>query len=330
MRNAKEEIVGKIIYDMDKFLTKEQLNELSNVLNIELHKYTVEEEKCEIVEYDNYDQHIIEQYYASLTVCGKSKKTIERYLYVLRKLLDFVNKPIKEIQTEDIRFYLAMYKKTRNVSNTTLEGTRKCINAFFSWAEENDYIIKSPSRRIKPIKTDTVQEPSLTQGQIESCMLSCNEPLYKAIIQFLYDTGARVSEICKIDLREIDFRNRSVLLHGKGGKDRIVYFTDKAEMYIKYYLHNRKVNSSMLFATNRTGMIHKATIESVFRNIGANAGVNRFHPHRLRVTRITDLIDRGMPIQDVQEFAGHSSINTTKGYYRNKDSNVQYSYMRAS
>ena len=207
---------------------------------------------------------------------------------------------------------------------------RKCICAFFSWAEFSDYIENSPARRIKGVKHDTVKEPALTSGDIERAMLHCNNDRNKAIISFMYETAARVSEVAAVSISDINFQERTVVLHGKGNKDRVSMFTDKSALYLEEYLRHRKSESDVLFESSPGKPITDAGIQSMVRGIGEKSGIHRLHPHRFRVSRITHLVDRGMPLQDVQELAGHSDINTTQSYYRNTLDNIKHTYRRAA
>lgn len=329
--DAKERITGTIINAMSGELTAEQLTKLQNVIVISLHEYSIEPEKYEIQKYDDYDRFLCEQYYSALKVEGKREKTIERYLSQIKLMLSRVQKPIKEISTEDLRFYLAKYQAERKVSNTTLDGMRKCVCAFFSWLEYSDYIDKSPARRIKQIKHDTVQERELNPAELERAMICSSSVREKAIISFMYDTAARVSEVAGITLEDIDFSENTVRLHGKGGKERVSLFTEKSAMYLREYLQTREYRGIELFCSLRRpyAPVTKASLEAMVRSIGKRAGIDHLHPHRFRVTRITNLVNRGMPLQDVQELAGHSSINTTRSYYRNNLENVKYSYRKA-
>ncbi|RHP98990.1 hypothetical protein DW996_12495 [Roseburia sp. AM51-8] len=247
---AKTVIINKVIMEMERILSQDQLDMLHNVLMITLYDCEISEGKNEIVEYDDYDRFLCEQYYATLKVEGKSEKT---------------------------------------------------------------------------------KEPALTSGQIEKAMINCKSTRDKAIISFMYETGARVSEVAGVQLSDIDFNEHTVLLHGKGGKDRISMFTDKSAMYLEEYLTNRDLSVNALFESkNKGSALSAAGIRSMIHDVGVRSGITRLHPHRFRVSRITHLVDRGMPLQDVQELAGHTSINTTRSYYRNTLENVKHSYLKAA
>ena len=331
MKNIKIKITEDIINSIRNNFTENQLKTIENAITIILYDYKIEEEKHELDLYNNNDRFLCDQYYGALKIEGKSEGTIERYFLQIKLMLSYIQKPICDITTEDLRYYYAKYQTERKVSNTTLDGMRKCISAFFSWLEASDYISKSPARRIKQIKNDTVQERELTAGELENAMIHCPNIRDKAILSFMYDTAARVSEISKVTLNDIDFDERTVLLHGKGGKDRISLFTDRSSLYIKKYLSERTYKSTHLFCSQKSPYtaVSKASLESMVKKVGKLAQIEHLHPHRFRVTRITNLINRGMPIQDVQELVGHSNINTTRSYYRNNIENIKYSYRRA-
>ncbi|MDY5986797.1 MAG: site-specific tyrosine recombinase/integron integrase [Lachnoclostridium sp.] len=326
----KEVLANQIINRMNGVLDEHQLEKLEQTLTIVLYGYNVELAKNELIEYDNYDQFLVEQYYAALKIEGKSIKTIERYFSQIKTMMEWIKKPLREITTEDLRYYLAMYQQKRKVSNTTLDGMRKCICAFFSWAEFSEYIEKSPARRIKGIKHDTVKEAALTSGEIEKAMLNCENNRNKAIISFMYETAARVSEVAAVSLSDINFQERTVVLHGKGNKDRVSMFTDKTMLYLEEYLRNRESDSNILFESAPGKQITGSGIQNMVRSVGEKSGIEHLHPHRFRVSRITHLVNRGMPLQDVQELVGHSDINTTQEYYRNALDNIKHTYRKAA
>jgi site-specific recombinase XerD len=248
-------------------------------------------------------------------------------------LLDFFHaKTVKEITTNDLRYYLALYQQQRHVSNTTLDGMRRIFSAFFNWLEQEDYIYKSPARRVARIKKDTKKERELYESEIELLAQACTNIRDRALLEFMYATAARVSEVAAVDISDIDFEHREVLLHGKGGKDRTAYFTDKAALFLRQYLRTRQDDNGALFVSlkNPTVRVTKDSIEQMVRQLGRRSGLTGIHPHRFRVTRITVLVNRGMPLQDVQVLAGHVSINTTQMYYRANHEKVRFEYNRVA
>lgn len=333
--DIKEDIITDVIQRMQDCLDDGQSAKLKNVLHIVLHDVELSESRYDIAESNGYmesNARIMQQYFGTLMIEGKSPRTIERYRLAMRMLLDFFGKSIKEITTNDLRYYLAWYKETRHVSGTTLDGMRRVFTACFNWLEQEDYIYKSPARRIARIKKDTKQERELYESELEMLAQSCTCIRDRALLEFMYATAARVSEVAGVDISDVDFDKQSVLLHGKGGKDRITYFTDKALMFLKKYLETRHDNNPALFVSlkNKDKRVTKDSIEQVIRTLGNKAGVEGSHPHRFRVTRITVLVNRGMPLQDVQEMAGHSDINTTRMYYRSNKERVRYEYLKVS
>lgn len=333
--DVKESIITTVIGRMQMVLDGDQCAELKDVLHIVLHDVQIVEVKYEVAKSDGYmesNARIMQQYFGTLMIEGKSQRTIERYRLAMRMLLDFFNKSIKEITTNDLRYYLAWYKETRHVSGTTLDGMRRVFTACFNWLEQEDYIYKSPARRVARIKKDTKQERELYESELEMLAQNCRSVRDRALLEFMYATAARVSEVVGANISDVNFDKQSVLLHGKGGKDRITYFTDKAALYLKKYLETRQDNNPALFVSlkNPGKRVTKDSIEQMIRALGRNAGVSGSHPHRFRVTRITVLVNRGMPLQDVQELAGHSDINTTRMYYRSNKDRVRYEYLKVS
>jgi site-specific recombinase XerD len=298
-----------------------------------LHQVDVVDVQYEVAVPDSYNETVLKQYLGALLIEGKSKKTVERYRLAVVMLLDFFSgKNVKEITTNDLRFYLAMYQQTRKVSGTTLDGMRRVFSAFFNWLEQENYIYKSPVRRVARIKKDTKKERELYESEMERLAQACTNIRDRALIEFMYATAARVSEIAAINISDVDFEHREVLLHGKGGKDRTAYFTDKAALFLKQYIDERNDDNVALFVSlkNKKNRVTKDSIEQMVRGLGQKSGVNSMHPHRFRVTRITVLVNRGMPLQDVQVLAGHASINTTQMYYRANGEKVRFEYNKVA
>lgn len=328
--DKKQEVITSILQRMQPALTESQYTQLRDTLAIVLHPIVILDEKAEVIVYDGFNEQVVRQYLGTLLVEGKSKKTIERYQLIVRMMLEFFGKSVKEITTNDIRYYLAFYQEKRGVSGTTLDGMRRVIAAFFNWLEAEDYIYKSPARRVARIKKDTKQEKEFTESEMELLGMACENDRDRAMLEFLYATAARVSEVAKINISDVDFKNKIVLLHGKGGKDRIAFFTDKAMLYLQKYLETRTDTNEALFISLKKPYtrVTKSSIEQMVSKLGEKAAIRKVHPHRFRVTRITVLVNRGMPLQDVQEIAGHSDINTTKMYYRANAERVKYEYMK--
>jgi site-specific recombinase XerD len=331
--DKKEMVIREIMQRMEPCLDEAQYSQLQSTLYIALHSVEITEEKAEVVVRDTYNALVLKQYFGAMLIEGKSKKTIERYKLAIVMMLDFFSdKSIREITTNDLRYYLATYQQRRKVSGTTLDGMRRVFSAFFNWCEAEDYIYKSPARRVARIKKDTKKERELYESEIEMLAQACTNIRDRALLEFMYATAARVSEVAAVNIGDVDFEHREVLLHGKGGKDRIAYFTDKAALFLRQYLQQREDNNEALFVSlkNPKKRVTKDSIEQMVRVLGKKSGVTGIHPHRFRVTRITVLVNRGMPLQDVQVLAGHASINTTQMYYRANGEKVRFEYNKVA
>lgn len=329
----KEEMINNIMMHIQKYVPEENFENVKDEVVCCVYNYEVSQKQTyDIIEYNDYNGKLLNLYLGSLAVEGKSPKTIQRYALVLKIFNEKINKNLRDVTTNDLRYYLACYKSQRHVSGTTLDGMRRVFTAFFNWLETEEYIAKSPARRVSRIKKDTKKERELHEDELEKLVNGCTNIRDRALIEFMYATAARVSEVAGINISDIDFQEKSVLLHGKGGKDRISFFTDKAAYYLKEYLNTRKDNNDALFVSlkNHNNRVTKDSIEQMVKTLGKRVGLDKIHPHRFRVTRITILVNRGMALQDVQEIAGHSDINTTQMYYRGNREHVRSEYMKVS
>ena len=331
--NVEEELINKIMMRVQKYVSDDDLPNVKDDVICCVYGYEIsEKQKYEVIEYDDYNGKIMNLYLGSLAIEGKSPKTIQRYELVLRMFFDRLEKNIREITTNDLRYYLACYKEQRHVSGTTLDGMRRVFTAFFNWLETEEYIVRSPARRVSRIKKDTKKERELHEDELEKLANGCKNVRDRALIEFMYATAARVSEVAAININDVNFQEKSVLLHGKGGKDRTSFFTDKASYYLREYLKTRKDDNEALFVSlkNPKNRVTKNSIEQMVRTLGKKTELAKIHPHRFRVTRITILVNRGMALQDVQEIAGHADINTTQMYYRGNIEHVRAEYMKVS
>ena len=329
----KEEMINQIMMRIQKYVSDENLENVKDEVICCVYSYEVSQKRTyEVIEYDDYNGKLLNLYLGSLAVEGKSPKTIQRYALVLKMFNENIQKSLRDVTTNDLRYYLACYKSQRHVSGTTLDGMRRVFTAFFNWLEVEEYIVKSPARRVSRIKKDTKKERELHEDELEKLANGCRNIRDRALIEFMYATAARVSEVAGINISDVDFQDKSVLLHGKGGKDRTSFFTDKAAYYLKEYLKTRTDDNEALFVSlkNPKNRVTKDSIEQMVRSLGRKVDLNKIHPHRFRVTRITILVNRGMALQDVQEIAGHADINTTQMYYRGNREHVRAEYMKVA
>ena len=257
-------------------------------------------------------------------------KSIKYYKSTIENMLNKINKSIKDIKTEDLRWYLAEYSLNHKCSNVTIDNIRRIISSFFSWLEEEDYILKSPARRIRKIKTEKVVKETYSDENIEILRDNCIEIRDLAIIDLLNSTGMRVGELVKLNISDINFNERECIVIGKGNKQRKVYFDAKAKIHLQNYLSTRTDNNDALFVSllKPYNRLQISGVEIRLRQLGKKLNINKVHPHKFRRTLATRAIDKGMPIEQVQQLLGHTKIDTTLQYAMVNQINVKNSHRR--
>lgn len=261
---------------------------------------------------------------------GCSERTIQYYKVTIRHFLKLITEPIRKITTEQIRQYLVDYQAINNCSKVTVDNVRRNVSSFFSWLEEEDYILKSPMRRIHKIKTTKTVKNTITDEEIERLRDQCDCKRDLAIIDLLYSTGMRVGELVHLNIEDIDFNERECVVLGKGDKERRVYFDAKTKIHLQDYLANRSDTNPALFVSldapyNR---LQISGVEVRLRMLGRSLGIDRIHPHKFRRTMATRAIDKGMPVEQVQKILGHSQIDTTMQYAIVNQNNVKESHRK--
>ena len=261
---------------------------------------------------------------------GCSNRTIKYYKDIILKFIKDVDKPIREITTDDIRLYLSKYKEESNCSSVTMDNIRRIFSSFFSWLEDEDYILKSPVRRIHRVKTAIVVKETLTDENIENLRDECSHVRELAIIELFISTGMRVGELVNLNIDDVNFEDRSCIVLGKGNKQREVYFDARTKIHLQQYLNLRTDEEKALFVL-KIKPYHRITIsavESIIRNMGKKLNIKKVHPHKFRRTMATTAIDKGMPIEQVQKLLGHTKIDTTMHYAMVNQSNVKFSHRK--
>jgi len=258
---------------------------------------------------------------------GKSEGTIYNMGCMLKNLIFCLNKPLKDVKTNDMRFYLAYYQKARKISDEYLDHIRQTLDSFFSWLVSEEYIDKNPMDRIGKIRYAQNLRHALTIEQLDQLRSACADDRDRAILEFLYSTGARVSELCGVKVKDVDLINREVALFGKGKKERVSYLSNTAVKAIKTWLKNRPHDSIYLFNNIRGGgQMSKENVEKIFRRLSRTSGVGRVlnvTPHIIRHTTATQALSKGMPIEEVQRLLGHAKISTTMIYIDMTDKRVK-------
>jgi integrase/recombinase XerD len=258
----------------------------------------------------------LNKFIAAKRIEGCSERTIQYYKKSIEKMLSIITLPIRQITTEVLREYLMKYQSLNNCSNSTLDNMRRNLSSFFSWLEEEDYILKNPVRRIHKIRMASTIKKTITDENIEILRDGCKTLRDLAMIDLLYTTGMRVGELVNLDIDDVDFQERICIVYGKGGKERRVYFDAETKIHLQNYITSRIDNNDALFVSllKPHRRIKINGVEIRIRELGRNLGINEIYPHRFRRTMATRAIDKGMPIEQVQKLLGHKQIDTTMRY----------------
>ena len=327
----KELFIKEVTTKMADFLDDNQRIRLREILTEICLNYQIEiieQTKRQETQKNNTD--ILDRFIASKEIEGCSTRTLNYYRDNINKMLDTVNFPINEITTEILRNYLSDYKSNSNAGMVTIDNIRRTLSSFFAWLENEDYIVKSPVRRIHKVKTTRRVKETLTDENLEKLRDTCSNVRDLAILELLISTGMRVGEITRLNISDMNFQERSCIVLGKGNSEREVYFSAKSKMYIEKYLETRTDDNEALFVSlikpyNRLGI---SGIEITIRNLGRKSNINKVHPHKFRRTMATMAIDKGMPIEQVQKLLGHLKIDTIMEYAMVNQNNVKNSHRK--
>ena len=318
-----EEKIVSVLNEMSEYLSIAQMKKLQEVII----KTFAENEVTKI---DISNDEFLKMFLAAKRIEGCSDRTINYYEATVAHLLSQIEVNVRKITTEEIREYLSDYQKRNNCSNVTIDNIRRNISSFFSWLEEEDYILKSPMRRIHKIRTKTVVKNVISDEEIEKLRDNCGEKRDLAIIDLLYSTGIRVGELVNLNIDDIDFEGRECVVYGKGDKERRVYFDAKAKIHLKEYIESRTDRNKALFVTLDApyDRLKISGVEIRLRKLGKRLHLTRIHPHKFRRSMATRAIDKGMPIEQVQKILGHSQIDTTMQYAMVNQSNVKTAHQK--
>lgn len=312
-------------------LDSEILERVERSLYIHLNNCEMQERCTEIVVHDMSNLGLIKKYIATKRLEGKSERTLDRYRPEIERMVNGINKKIPDITCFDLRFYLAMYKETRKISNRTLENMRKTISSFFTWLYDEGFIPTNPSKQLSKIKYEKIAKKPFSPIEREKIKNACTSARDLALTEFLYATGLRVSEVVSLNIDNIDFISREATVIGKGSKERKFYLSEVCSLYLKQYLQSRNDSNPALFVSRKApfNRLAKEGIEHAVKRVGKLAGVENVHPHRFRRTLASDLVRKNVPIQDVAEILGHSDLRTTQVYVSLDQATVKYNYNKA-
>lgn len=318
-----EEKIVTVLNEMSEYLSIAQMKKLQEVII----KTFAENEA---VKTDIANDEFLKMFLAAKRIEGCSDRTISYYQTTIKHLLSKTENSVRKITTEEMREYLSNYQKRNSCSNVTIDNVRRNISSFFSWLEEEDYILKSPMRRIHKIKTKTVVKSTISDEGIELLRDNCKEKRDLAIIDLLYSTGIRVGELVNLNIEDIDLEGRECVVYGKGDKERRVYFDAKAKVHLKEYIETRIDDNEALFVTLDAphDRLKISGVEIRLRKLGRELNLERIHPHKFRRSMATRAIDKGMPIEQVQKILGHSQIDTTMQYAMVNQNNVKSAHQK--
>lgn len=329
-----------ILYKMKELFKQKILSQMSDSLNfqqMELLEFVLRQNIESLNIRDLTEKalnetpiNLLQSFLSAKKIEGCSEKSLKYYFSTIEALLNKLNKNISDISTNDLRLYLSDYQNKNNSSKVTIDNIRRIFSSFFSWLEDEDYILKSPVRRINKVKTAKTIKEILTDEDIEKLRDNSQNIRDLSIIEILSSTGMRVGELVKINIKDIDFQERSCIVTGKGNKQREVYFDARAKIHLLEYINQRKDNNEALFVShskpNKRLTIN--SIETILRKLGKKCNINKVHPHKFRRTLATMAIDKGMPIEQVQKLLGHTKIDTTMHYAMVNQINVKMAHRK--
>lgn len=328
--NMKNEIITEIEQSLLNYLDNAQMEVLHATLvrclgNVDIVNL---KQTSGISQYSNIE--LIDKFISAKEIEGCSKRTTKYYESTLLKMNSKLDKEITHMTTDDLRTYLTDYQKINNCSKASVDNIRRNLSSFFSWLEEENYILKSPMKRIHKIKTDKVIKETYSDETLELLRDNCNNLRDLAIIDILASTGMRVGELVKLNINDIDFENRECVVFGKGNKERPVYFDARTKIHLKNYLNSRTDGNPALFVSldSPYDRLKISGVEIRLRQLGRRLGIQKVHPHKFRRTVATKAIDKGMPIEQVQSLLGHSQIDTTMHYAMVNQNNVKESHRK--
>ena len=323
----KQKIMEGIVQQMLPYLNNVQLQKLQEVLEYSFYNYEI---SSKVEETEDDSQKLIDAFVYAKRIEGCSEKTLKYYRTTIEAMTEVINKGVRHMQTDDLRAYLTEYQEKHGSSRVTIDNIRRILSSFFSWLEDEDHILKSPVRRIRKVKTATNIKETYTDEELEKMRDNCVELRDLAIVDMLASTGMRIGEMVLLNKADINFNERECVVFGKGDKERVVYFDARTKIHLQNYINSRSDNDPALFVTLRAPhtRIKIGGIESRLREIGRSLEIEKVHPHKFRRTLATMAIDKGMPIEQLQQLLGHKRIDTTLQYAMVKQSNVKQAHRK--
>ena len=326
----KEEFVNDVLRDMLPYLDNEQTSKLQKVLLHELCGYELQRTEEQSGGDVSENLRLMNAFLSAKRIEGCSEKSLTYYRKTIEGMLEKVGKGITHITTDDLRSYLTAYQLEKQTSKVTIDNIRRILSSFFSWLEDEDYILKSPVRRIHKVKTATTIKETYSDEVLETMRDNCDTLRDLALIDMLASTGMRVGELVLLNREDINFEERECVVFGKGSKERMVYFDARTKIHLQNYLAERTDTNNALFVSLKAPheRLKIGGVETRLRELGKRLNLPRVHPHKFRRTLATMAIDKGMPVEQLQRLLGHQRIDTTLQYAMVKQSNVKLAHRK--
>jgi len=325
----KEQIILEILHLLPQY-TSDQLYEIKEAVRVVLCKYNISSKETSLQVVDTSSLHYLQMYLEACAQAGKSKGTINLYRFHISHFLSYANKDITQITDDDVYTYFYKYRHQRTVSNSYLNQIRLNLNVFFKWLIKKRLVLSNPMDAIDAVKCQKKIKKPLSSEEVELIRSACESERDLAIVECLYSTAVRASELLQLNRSDISFTKDDITVLGKGNKERVTYLNARAHIHLKNYLESRTDNNPALFVSCKAPheRLTRRGLEDIINRISSAAGVDKVHPHRFRRTSATDLLRAGMPIEQVQELLGHKNIETTRIYCTVTQESVRYNHKR--
>lgn len=325
----KTQIISNILSNLSSYFSKSQVSVIEVILEDELSHYDLSSSLPYTQQIQKENTELLSAFLSAKRIEGCSDRTIKYYDSILAHFIDCQSGKVQNVTTNHIRNYLSQYEQTSKASHVTIDNMRRILSSFFSWLEEEDYIVKSPVRKIHKIRSEQKVKETFSDEELEKMRDCCNSARDLAIIDLLASTGMRIGELVQLNRSDINYNERQCIVLGKGNKQREVYFNARAKLHLKSYVNSRKDSEEALFVSSRNSKrLSINAIERMVRVLGRNVKISKSHPHKFRRTLATMAIDKGMPIEQVQRLLGHSKIDTTLHYAMVNQQNVKVAHRK--
>ncbi|MFR1834519.1 MAG: tyrosine-type recombinase/integrase [Lachnospiraceae bacterium] len=327
-----ERILENVVNTMVPHLTPEQLETLNNVLYINFHGVEVQKQRTELVTSGiDGDEAKIRMFVASKKAVNRQANTLKQYTREIRNMLAFLGKRLEDITGMDLRYYYGVMREQRGIKMSTMQTRLHYLSSFWDFLTAEELVHNNPVKKVGLLKLEKTIKKPFSAEEMEALRTGCNTLRDRALVEFLYSTGVRVSELVALNVGDIEMGKQELIVYGKGSKERKTYLTDSAKFYLKRYLDERKTEKQEPLFTTLDYPHNRLTVPGVqhmLRHLGQRSGVDNVHPHRFRRTIATDLLNKGMPIEQVKEFLGHEKLDTTMIYCTVKTESVQASHRK--